>query len=235
MSIKSFFLSATVIAAVGLVGRGGCGNQVLAAAPDSRSETAELDFQDEPDISLRRPPASIGESDVLSRRASATNNGMVIRAPEPQVAHHDDERFFQIAVGPSFANGLNSSRPLTDLSLAYHNQIAAPISLSGSVDANIATGADRAQFIDIAVGVERISTSAMMRRSQPYVGADLGYAFVRNNDDVTENGLAAGVGTGVRIGTNPASIDVNLHYSVLTAQLRGSNPSVFGVRAAANF
>ncbi|MEK7358246.1 MAG: hypothetical protein AAB250_17500 [Bdellovibrionota bacterium] len=124
---------------------------------------------------------------------------------------------------------------MTNITASYNYRFDENVVAKGLVDFALGSGSDSARFINVGIGGEFYPTQTLITFGKPYVGADVGYAFARDNDDNTENGIAVGVGTGFKFAAAELNMDVNLHYSLLTTQIESTNPSVFGARLAVNF
>lgn len=161
--------------------------------------------------------------------------GAEVVGASPAVTDRQFPGFFQLAVGPSFGLGMDTDAVMTDIMASYNYRFSEQIIGKGFADFNLGTGSDSARFINVGVGAEFYPTQTLITFGKPYVGADAGYAFTRDNEDNTENGVSLGAGAGFKFAAAALNMDVNLHYSVLTEQLDNSTPSVFGVRLAVNF
>lgn len=174
-----------------------------------------------------------GTQSATTTSASEASNE--VTAPSPVIADRDFPGYFQLGVGPSFGLGMDSDAVMTDVMASYNYKFSEAIIAKGFGDFNLGTGSESARFINIGAGAEFYPSQSIVTFGKPYVGADVGYAFTRNNANETEDGIAVGAGAGFKFATAALNMDVNLHYSLLTEQIGSTNPSVFGIRLAVNF
>ncbi len=160
--------------------------------------------------------------------------GEVVGA-SPAITNREFPGFFQLGVGPAVGIGMDTDAVMTNITASYNYRFDENVVAKGLVDFALGSGSDSARFINVGIGGEFYPTQTLITFGKPYVGADVGYAFARDNDDNTENGIAVGVGTGFKFAAAELNMDVNLHYSLLTTQIESTNPSVFGARLAVNF
>jgi hypothetical protein len=131
---------------------------------------------------------------------------------------------------------MNSDQLMYNINAAYDMDFNQMVTGKVFGDFNLPTGSDTSRFINLGLGAEVYANDYTIAKGLPYLTGDLGYAFTQRN--VTEeqtDGLALGAGAGFKFQASQTNLDVNLHYSILTAQVQGNNPSVFGVRLAVNF
>lgn len=157
------------------------------------------------------------------------------RGASPRFARSDRLGYFNIGAGPSFGVNLGNDNVMYNLNAGYNVDVSDRLTAKGFGDFNLSTGNDDARFINLGVGVNVYMTDAIAGAGRPYVTGDLGYAFVKTNDDDTKDAMAGGAGAGFQFSTAQLNVDLSLHYSVLFAQIGDETPSVFGLRAAVNF
>lgn len=159
-----------------------------------------------------------------------------VRAPSPLFAREDRRGAFQVGAGPAFSTGMASDQMLYNINAAYIMPFGDLISAKAFGDFNLSAGSDAHRFINFGLGAELYPMGATtMAGGRPYLTADLGYALTRNKDEVTQDAPAVGVGGGYKFATQQLNMDVNLHYTMLTAKLQDNYPAVLGLRAAVNF
>ncbi len=143
--------------------------------------------------------------------------------------------FGTAALGPAFTSGLESGGPMYNVIAALNYNFSREI--SGKIIGDLAWGGgDNAErFFNFGLGADYSPMAWVMGRTTPYVTADAGLGLTRNAGENEENGLAFGAGGGLRFLAQRMNWDVNLHYTLLTAQNEGSTPSVLGVRGGVNF
>jgi hypothetical protein len=147
----------------------------------------------------------------------------------------DRPGYFQVGVGPSFALGLDSDAVMYNVVGAYNRNISDRLTGKIFGDFNLGTGADAAQFINVGLGTDIYLQEVRMDYGVPYLMADVGYGFVRDEDTQTQDAAVIGAGAGFKMAAEALNFDLNVHYSLLTAQLDGKTPSILGLRAAVNF
>lgn len=176
-----------------------------------------------------------GASTLGASDASPMAGGEV-RGPSPLFSRPDRMGAFQIGVGPAFGLGMNSDQVLYDITLGYAAPVNESVSIKGFGDLNLASGGDANRFLNFGVGADIFPLqSQLVMHGQPYLSADAGYAFTRDRNSATQDGIAVGAGGGFKFMAQDLNMDVNLHYTILTAKLQNDYPSVFGIRAAFNF
>lgn len=197
---------------------------------ESREGWGNSPTQRSPDRgSVSRSPDSFAASD------SPMGAGDV-RAPSPLFARPDRRGAFQIGAGPAFSTGMESDQMMYNLNAAYVMPFGDLFSAKAFGDFNLSAGSDPHRFLNFGIGAELYPMGATtMGRGRPYVAGDIGYALTRNKNDVTQDAPAVGVGGGYRFLTQQLNMDVNLHYTMLTAKLEDKYPAVLGLRAAVNF
>lgn len=161
--------------------------------------------------------------------------GGEVRAPSPRIMDPNRPGYFELGIGPGFGMGLDTDRVMYDINASYNRNFSDRLTGKIIGDFNLGSSSDSARFIDLGVGVDAYLQEVQMSYGIPYLSADLGYGFVRNNNDRTQDAPAVGVGTGFRFAAEAINFDVNLHYEFLTAQLDSTTPSILGIRAAMNF
>lgn len=158
-----------------------------------------------------------------------------IRGPSPRFANPDRVGYFTIGAGPSFGVNLDNDNVMYNINAGYNVDVTDRLTAKGFGDFNLSTGNDDARFINLGVGVNVYMTEVTMGGGRPYLTGDIGYAFVKTNNDDTKDALSGGVGAGFQFSAAQLNVDLSLHYSLLFAQINNDTPSVFGLRAGVNF
>ena len=198
----------------------------------STNSDATSTSEDNAMISTPDTPANLSP---LSGDQTAMGAGDV-RAPSPIFQRPDRMGAFQVGIGPAFGIGMDSDQLLYDVHLGYVAPVSDLFSIKGFGDLNLATGGDANRFLNFGVGADVFPIqSETIVGGRPYLMADVGYAFTRDKNSVTQDAPAVGAGGGFKFATEQLNMDVNLHYTMLTAKIRDDYPSVLGVRAALNF
>lgn len=145
--------------------------------------------------------------------------------------------YWTVGLGPGFGVGMESGNIMYSVAGGYVWELAQRISGKAVLEANLGSGSDNAQLIDLSAGADAYLTQdPVVGSARPYVTADVGFGTARNQRSETQAGVTAGAGTGLRFAaTDATNMDVLLHYKLLTSTLAGANPSVLGIRAAFNF
>ncbi len=179
-----------------------------------------------------------GTTSESSEGAVASGTGIAqgdVRAPSPALQREGRTNFFQIGVGPAFGLGMESDNILYNINAAYVIPYQERWAVKGFGDFNFATAEDAARFINLGIGGEFYPTQVDIAGGRPYVMADLGYAFTRNDANELADAPAIGAGAGFKFAAREVNMDVNLHYTLLTSKNGDDVPSVLGLRAALNF
>jgi hypothetical protein len=172
---------------------------------------------------------------VMPQLAQAQDVNPDVRAASPRIMDPNRPGYFEIGVGPSFGLGMGSDQVMYDVNLAYNHNISDRMTAKAFGDMNIGSSSSTARYVDLGVGLDAFLNEVRQSYGIPYITGDLGYGFVRNAVDRTQDAVSVGAGAGFKFATEALNFDVNLHYEVLTAQLDNTTPSVFGIRAALNF
>jgi hypothetical protein len=158
-----------------------------------------------------------------------------IRAPSPRVLNQDRPGYFQIGLGNSFGLGLETDEVMYNINAGYNYNLSQMFTLKGLIDANLGTGAEDARFIDLAVGGEFYPEQNLFNWGAPYLGADVGFAFVRDGNDKTEDAPALGANAGFKFQALQLNWDLAVRYTYLTGEIDDTHPSIFGGHVAVNF
>ncbi|MES2855388.1 MAG: hypothetical protein V4692_05975 [Bdellovibrionota bacterium] len=167
----------------------------------------------------------------LNRQASSGD----IRAPSPGVIGENRPGYFHIGLGNSFGMGLETDEVMYKVNAGYNYNFSQMFTGKAFVDANLGTGAESARFVNLAVGGEFYPEQDLFTFGAPYLGADIGFAFVRDGEDRTQDAPALGAGAGFKFQALQLNWDLNLRYTYLTDEIDGSNPSIVGGHVAVNF
>ncbi|MES2964387.1 MAG: hypothetical protein V4760_10880 [Bdellovibrionota bacterium] len=203
------------------------------ASNDRAMAVTETALQEDTYVGQSSESDDGGTQSATTTSASEASNEVV--GASPIMGQREFPGFFQLAVGPSFGLGMDTDAVMTNVMAAYNYTFSDGVIGKGFVDGNFGSGSDSARFINVGVGGEFYPSQNLISFGKPYVAADAGYAFTRDNDDNTEDGIAVGAGVGFKFAAAALNMDVNLHYTLLTEQIDSTNPSVFGVRLAVNF
>lgn len=188
---------------------------------------------------LKAALTTLGLATVLASATSFAQESDVragdLRAPSPRIVNWDRPGYVQVGVGPSFASGLSEGGTLYDLMASYNYNVSDSFTAKALADFNFGNGASPSRLINLGIGADAYFSEFDTAYGIPYIGADLGYGFARNEREQTRDAFTVGVGTGFKFAAQQMNFDVNLHYLLVTAQLNGQNPSIFGARIATNF
>lgn len=160
--------------------------------------------------------------------------GEIVAEP-PRIMDPDQPEYFQFGAGPGFGLNLDSDKALFNANVAYNRNFSERITGKVIGDFNIGTADEVARFLNFALGTDIYLREVSGDYGTPYAALDLGYAFVRDGDSQTKDGAAIGGGLGFKFALAQINMDLNLHYTLLTAQIDGDNPSVFATRLAFTF
>ncbi|HVK61641.1 MAG TPA: hypothetical protein VM432_08830 [Bdellovibrionales bacterium] len=175
--------------------------------------------------------SSGSDEGILNREAGANE----LRAPSPRTTGIDRKGYFGLGIGSSFAQSLETDTPLFNVNFSYNRNMGRIFTLKGIVDANLSTGSEDARWLNFAIGGDFFPAQSLFNYGAPYLSVDAGYSFVRDADSNTENAPALGVGAGFKFQAMKLNWDLNIHYSYLTEEIEGENPSMIGARFAFNF
>ena len=167
--------------------------------------------------------------------AAADSSAGESRAIAPRHSKLGGPGYFSAGLGAGFGSGMNSTGTLYDINGAYNFDISPEWAAKGFLDLNLGSGSDVSRFIDVAAGGNWYPQQLQFANSRPYLTADVGLGFVRNSYNEGTQGLATGLGAGFQFDVASLSVDVNAHYTLLMASLRGTTPQVMGLRLAVNF
>lgn len=143
--------------------------------------------------------------------------------------------YLSVGAGPAFALGLDQDDIMISLNAGYNYDLNQRLTAKAFTDLNLSAGSDAGRFWNWGVGADIYPTQASFGPGRPYLTGDVGFAFSRANNDATADGVSIGAGAGYRFAMQQTNVDVNIHYSYLTAEVNGDNPAVLGLRAALNF
>lgn len=142
-----------------------------------------------------------------------------------------------IGLGPSFASGMNADNVMYNAALGYSWDLNPQLAAKVVGEANLGSASDNGRLMDVSVGGDvYIDRIAAFSSARPFVSGTLGLGTARNQASDTATGVTAGAGAGFRFATDsPQTVDVLVHYKIMTAAVAGANPSVLGLRAGVNF
>jgi len=140
------------------------------------------------------------------------------------VPRANDMKFLTLSVGPAFSTGLDYDNLMLDLTVAMNQNLSEKFSGKVFGDAALGSSTNSGRFLNIGLGSDYYPTKRQIANSTPYFTADAGLGFTRNANDNTENGLAIGAGGGFRFTAKESAWDLNLHYTLLTANNEGGRP-----------
>lgn len=158
-----------------------------------------------------------------------------LRAPSPAIVNWDRPGYFQAGIGPSFASGLAAGDAMYNFNFSYNYNLSESFTGKAITDFNFGSSSSSARLINIGVGADAYFSEFEMRYGVPYLGADVGFGFARNEREQTRDAFTVGATAGFKFAAQAMNFDLNLHYAILTSDLAGENPSVLGVRLATNF
>jgi hypothetical protein len=162
-------------------------------------------------------------------------HGGDLRAPSPKVFNQNRSNYFQAAIGPAYGVGLASDSLMYNIAGSYNWNLTPRFTAKAIGDLYLGSGSVSSRFINLAGGAEFFIPEATFMGALPYVSGVAGLGLVRNAEEQTREGLAAGAGAGFKFAADQMNLDVSLQYTVLAAQIAETNPSVFGARVAVNF
>lgn len=200
---------------------------------------AQTDVDNQSDASRNAMGESTDEStDIVSTRSDAAARDVAedIRAASPRLQDPDRRGFFQVGLGPAVSFGLESDNAMYNFFASYNRSYGD--NLIGKVmgDAYLATGGDTSRFLNLSVGADYLFSSVNVASMIPYAGGQIGYGGARSDEtDDLESSFTLGAGAGLKFMAADLNWDVNLQYSILTAEIDGSSPSLIGLRAGVNF
>lgn len=142
-----------------------------------------------------------------------------------------------IGVGPSFASGMNADNVMYNAAIGYSWDVNPQLAAKIVGEANLGSASDNGRLMDVSLGGDAyVDGVASFSSARPFVSGTVGLGTARNQASQTTTGITAGVGAGFRFATDsPQTIDVLVHYKLMTAAVAGANPSVLGLRAGVNF
>ena len=209
------------------------GDRGIASVPESSNMAMDDHSENNMNSSSGTTMPSEGTmSDTGMAAAPATGE---VAAPSPALQNPNRAGFFAIGVGPSFGLGLDQDDVMYNVIASYNRNVSDYLTGKIFGDLNFGAGSDSGRFINVGFGADVYPATFTMAGGKPYVSGDVGYGFTRNNEDATKDAISVGAGAGFRFMAQELNMDVNLHYTLLTAELEGKNPSVLGLRAAVNF
>lgn len=180
-------------------------------------------------------PASQPQSGDMPTADQDMTGAGETRAAAPRIARGDNLGYFTVGAGPAFSIGLDTDNPMYNILAAYNVDVRRDVTAKVLGDFSFGSGADVSNFINVAVGANYYPFAGNVYGSRPYTMADLGWGFVRDEFEDTENGISVGVGAGFQFRAQELNFDVNIHYSLLTSEINDDIPSVLALRAAINF
>lgn len=179
------------------------------------------------------------ENDVDTVSATTTNTTTTTTADLVERDARDirapGRSFGSIVAGPSFSSGLKSDQAMTNVAAALHRNMAPNLTGKIFADASFGNGNDTSRFLTAGAGLDFYPALNRVARSNPYLTADLGYGNTRNDDEATRDGLAVGLGGGVRFGAERTKWQAGVQYRVLTNDNEGDTPSTLAVQGGVNF
>jgi|GEM_PF-6610819 len=158
-----------------------------------------------------------------------------LTAASPRMANPDRIGQVQLGVGPAFGINMKNDSIMYDLMAAYAADFNDNFVGKIFGDFNLATGSDVTHFINLGLAGEYYPTKEYLTFGKPYLAADLGYAFARDNLSRTGEGLAAGAAIGFKFQANQLNWDIAANYTSLLSQIADATPQVFGIRVAVGF
>jgi hypothetical protein len=159
-----------------------------------------------------------------------------INAPSPRFSNPERRGFFTIGLGPAFGGGLQTDNILLSLNMSYNRNATDRLTAKMLADLNIGTGSESARFLNFAIGSDFYPLAGReFNGGLPYLSADLGFAFTQDSEGLTKDAPAIGAGAGFKFTASELNLDLNRHYSILTTDIDGENPSLLGLRAAVSF
>jgi hypothetical protein len=207
------------------------------AAPDRAMSVTESALRNNASATIGAQQSQIDNDGTAMTGAGSTGmvSGGESSSRMPYYRDPNSPHSIELAVGPSFPIGLGTDQPMVDVMVDYGYKATSMVKAKVFGDFNFASAADTAHFINLGIAGEVAASQFATHRGTPYGVADLGFAFVRDNQSRSENAGALGVGTGFRFMAASLDLDASVHYTYLTASIQDTHPSVFAVRVAAGF
>lgn len=174
--------------------------------------------------------ASVGHA-----QEPTTAAGGDVRAPSPRIMDPNRPGYFALGVGPSFAFGLNAETMLYNVAAAYNRNFSDRLTGKLFGDFNFGASSDPSRLINVGMGLDIFLQEVRPSYGIPYLMADVGFGFARDHANETKDAVMVGTGAGFKFASEALNFDVNLHYAVMTSDIRGRTPSVLGTRLAVNF
>ena len=183
-------------------------------------------------IGLLAPAQAQAQGIDLERASGAESRAQAFHGNESVLG---GPGYFTTAVGAGFSGGLATDNTMLNLTAGYNIDYTAEVTGKAFADLNLGMGSDSARFIDVALGANYFPMQIQMNQIKPYLGADAGVGFVRNNASKAADSLVLGAGAGFQLLTQQTNIDVSLRYEFLTEQINGNNPEVLGLKVGMNY
>ncbi len=158
-----------------------------------------------------------------------------IAAEKSRIMDPERPTYFQLGTGVGFGFNLRSDKPLHNVNIAYNRNFSERFTGKIFGDLNVGSGDEVSRMMNFGVGTDVYLREVLSGYGTPYAAVDLGYSFVRNTAKETQEGAAVGAGLGFKFALARLNMDLNIHYTLLTAQISDDNPSVFATRLALNF
>ena len=158
-----------------------------------------------------------------------------LTSASPRMTDPDRIGQVQIGVGPSFGINMKDDSLMYDLNIAYGASLNENFAGKVFGDFNFAAGSSTSRFINLGLAGEYYPSRELLTFGKPYVGANLGYSFVRDGLNRTGDGLAGGLAAGFKFQASQLNWDVAANYTILFNQIADETPNVFGVRVALGF
>ena len=193
--------------------------------PTVSGSESQLENRDNPVVVQPPMPADSPSSVAGGESRAVSPRGQVMSKPS----------YWNAGIGPAFPVGLRTDNIMYNVHGGYNYNFSDALTGKAFGDLNLSGGANSAQFITLGLGADIYPVQNITAMGRPYLTGDVGYAFTRNADNNSQDAPQIGAGAGFKFQAQQLGWDVNLHYSILTAQIDGDTPQVFGVRAAVNF
>ncbi len=177
--------------------------------------------------------AATQEAPTIENAPSAgTSSG--IAPARPRIM--GQEGHWNLAAGPELGVNLGTNNVLYGLNAGYVVPFTQRFDGKVFGEAALGSGSDVARVFNVGIGTNIGFGTSVVTKGKPYIDADLGYAWVRDNSDTSNNGVSLGTGVGYQFAaTNSTDLDVLLRYDFVSATVANSNPSVIGARLGINF
>ena len=158
-----------------------------------------------------------------------------LRAPSPKILDQNRSGYFQLGAGPAYGAALKSDSFMYNVIGSYNFNTATDWTIKALADLYLASGSVSSRLFNFGFGAEYYLSDVTFLNATPYASADAGLGIARNALEETANGLALGIGAGIKFQASDLNLDINAHYEQLTAQVGNQAPALFALRGSVMF